>query len=217
LCLAEASPAIKQGSAGCCAVSPLDGGAAALPNLFMESRNAGSGKQLRRILLATGVLLGAAIAGPSRDADAQMVIGASGLPIPRFVSLDTTEANMRRGPEERFPIEWVYKRKGWPLQVIGEYGHWRRVRDRDGATGWMHRVLLTGRRTGAVSVSRTTMFEKPGGEGRVIAYLNEDVQGPLIECRPEWCLMSAAGRGGEAEGWVRAVDLWGVLPGETFD
>ena len=73
--------------------------------------------------------------------------GTSGLPIPRFVSLRADEVNMRTGPGVRYPIDWVYARQGLPVQVIGEFEAWRQIRDSEGSTGWVHRTMLSGRRT----------------------------------------------------------------------
>lgn len=53
----------------------------------------------------------------------------AGSSLPRFVSLRADEVNMRAGPGEQYPIEWVYQRSGLPLEVIAEFDHWRRVRD----------------------------------------------------------------------------------------
>ncbi|HEC90533.1 MAG TPA: hypothetical protein ENI55_02585, partial [Alphaproteobacteria bacterium] len=53
----------------------------------------------------------------------------SGLPLPRFVSLRAQEVNMRAGPGVRYPVEWVYKRRYLPVQIIAEYKTWRKVRD----------------------------------------------------------------------------------------
>ena len=64
------------------------------------------------------------------------------LPIPRFVSIKSDECNVRRGPSLSHKIDWVFTRKGMPVEITAEYGHWRRVRDRDGVGGWVHYSLL---------------------------------------------------------------------------
>ena len=69
------------------------------------------------------------------------------LPIPRYVSIKTDECNVRRGPSLNHRIDWVFQRKGMPVEVTAEHGHWRRVRDRDGEGGWVHYSLLSGVRT----------------------------------------------------------------------
>ena len=50
----------------------------------------------------------------------------------RFVSLKAERANLRVGPGQRYPIEWVYTRPGLPLLVIAHFDQWRWVRDHEG-------------------------------------------------------------------------------------
>ncbi|MEC7163261.1 MAG: SH3 domain-containing protein, partial [Pseudomonadota bacterium] len=68
--------------------------------------------------------------------------GASGLPLPRFVSIKSDAANVRRGPGPDFPLLWQYQRRNLPLEIIAEYDDWRRVRDHQGEEGWMKAPLL---------------------------------------------------------------------------
>src|SRR5690606_22259481 len=69
------------------------------------------------------------------------------------------EVNVRTGPGTRYPIQWVYLRRGWPVEVIEEYELWLQIRDIDGDTGWVHRNLLSGRRT-LVITGRCVPFMK---------------------------------------------------------
>src|SRR5208282_5566810 len=68
-------------------------------------------------------------------------------PVPRFASLASDKVYMREGPTYRHPILWVYRRKGLPVEVIGQYDVWRRVRDVDGTTGWIHGSMIAETRT----------------------------------------------------------------------
>ena len=72
------------------------------------------------------------------------------LPLPRYVSLKGSEGNARRGPSLSHRIDWVFRHAGMPLRVVAEFGHWRRVEDKDGAGGWVHYALLSGVRTAIV-------------------------------------------------------------------
>ncbi len=78
-------------------------------------------------------------------------VKASALPLPRFVSLKTSNANLRVGPGVDYHIDWVFKRTGMPLEIYQQYGNWRRVRGWDGTSGWIYGALLSGRRTGMVA------------------------------------------------------------------
>src|SRR5262245_11232862 len=80
------------------------------------------------------------------------------LPIPRFVSLKSSEVNLRTGPGIRYPVRWIYHKKWLPMEVIDEFEHWRRIRDVSGESGWVHKTLLSGRRTAIVTAEAVTLF-----------------------------------------------------------
>src|SRR5277367_5642454 len=66
--------------------------------------------------------------------------------LPHFASLHSDKVNLRAGPGDRYPIEWIYIRKDWPVEVIAKFDHWQRVRDWEGTEGWIHEKMVTGRR-----------------------------------------------------------------------
>jgi SH3-like domain-containing protein len=152
-------------------------------------------------------------APPPRQAPAAPVERGSvtSLPIPRYVSLKTTEGYARRGPSTAHRIDWVFTRKDMPLQVIDEYDHWREVRDRDGATGWVHYSLLSGVRTVIVEKDLVGLHMTPDDGSPVAANAETGVIARLGECSRDWCRISADGY----RGWVRKTALWGVDPDET--
>lgn len=135
------------------------------------------------------------------------------LPLPRFVSLKTSEGNVRRGPSRTHRIDWIFKRKDIPLEITAEHGHWRRIRDRDGAGGWVHYSLLSGARTVIVEAEMADMKSIPDDTSRTVAQLELGVIARIEECRPDWCEISSAGY----KGWVRKTALWGVRPGEVLN
>jgi SH3-like domain-containing protein len=132
------------------------------------------------------------------------------LPLPRFVSLKAGEGNVRRGPGLTHRIDWVFKRRNMPLEIIGEYGHWRRVRDRDGQGGWMHFRLLSGVRMVLVEQDLLALLAKPVSGAQLSARLELGVIARLEKCLPDWCRISADGY----RGWVEKTAIWGVRPDE---
>lgn len=135
------------------------------------------------------------------------------LPLPRFVSMKTGEGNVRRGPSMTHRIDWVFKRRDIPLVITAEHGHWRRVRDRDGAGGWIHYSLLSGVRTAIVERDMLELRARPDAEALAVARLELGVIGRLSECGEAWCRLSAGGY----RGWVPKSALWGVAADERFD
>ncbi|MEI4231454.1 SH3 domain-containing protein [Roseovarius sp. D22-M7] len=159
-----------------------------------------------------GLALLALVMGPGLVA-AQERGPVTNLPLPRYVSLKASEANVRRGPSLTHRIDWVFKHRGMPLRVTAEYGHWRRVQDGDGAGGWVHYTLLSGARTALVRAQMLDMRARPHADSMVVARLEQGVVARLEECGQTWCAVSADGY----HGWTPKSALWGVGPDETLE
>lgn len=177
-----------------------------------------------RLLLCAGLALALparaqepapqAAASPADAVPAPRLGPETNLPLPRFVSLNVETANIRRGPGVAHRVDWVFKRRGLPLEVIAEHGHWRRVRDVDDAGGWVHHSLLRGARTAVVTAAPDAALRAdPAPDARPVARAETGVIGQIDRCLPLWCRFSAEGR----RGWVQKADLWGVRADETFD
>jgi len=142
--------------------------------------------------------------------------GDSGLPLPRFVSLKTDRVNVRRGPSSDHGLSWVFMRRGLPVEIIAEYDHWRRVRDSEGAEGWVYHSLLTGRRTAIVAPwngNQTIPLLNSGDDkGRPVAMIGAGVIGEVDACDGDWCRIAVD----RYDGWIRQAMLWGVYPGEEI-
>jgi SH3-like domain-containing protein len=100
-----------------------------------------------------------------------------------------------------------------PLRLTAEFGHWRRVEDRDGAGGWVHYSLLSGVRTAIVEQDLLDMLARPDPSAMVVARLEAGVIARLSECGPAWCALSAGGH----DGWVPKAALWGVAADEIVE
>lgn len=162
-----------------------------------------------RLRPAAALILGILIAAPLQ-AETPERGPVTNLPLPRYVSLKASEGNVRRGPSLTHKIDWVFKRRNMPLQVTAEYGHWRRVRDRDGAGGWVHYALLSGSRTVLIEQDMLELRAKPSPQSQATAALELGVVARLGECNPDWCRISAGGH----RGWAPKTKIWGVTPEE---
>ncbi len=150
---------------------------------------------------------------PSTVSHAAGKVGASGNPLPRFVSIAATKAYMRTGPGRQYPIDWVFSRKTLPLEVIDENGPWRKVKDHEGAEGWMLVSLLSGKRTGMVKGGTHPLFTAKNKLAPASIIADEGVVGKLIECEKNWCVLEIKG----TKGWITKKNLWGVYNHEVFD
>ena len=142
----------------------------------------------------------------------------SGLPLPRFVTLADVQVNARAGPGFRFPINWVYVRKGLPVEVIDEFGHWRRTRDVDGVEGWIHLSMLSGKRAVIVNAtgpdpSPPMLRRGPNSRSVPMAIIQVGAHGRLLECEGDWCRVEFS----PYRGWLPRSVLWGVYEHEQID
>ena len=143
---------------------------------------------------------------------AQKAYAEEKLPVPRYASFKSNEVNLRSGPGENYPKQWVYQRAGMPVEIFEEWDTWRRVRDYQGVTGWVSGNLLTGRRTAIVIETRRTMHESPSEAAPAVAEVDPGVIGRLEQCSGDWCQVEVKGY----EGWLKRTDIWGVDPRENF-
>jgi SH3-like domain-containing protein len=136
----------------------------------------------------------------------------SGLPVPRFVSLDADPVNVRFGPGRQYPVNWVFAREGLPVMIVAEFDNWRKIRDHEGKEGWIHSSLLSSRRTFMVSGEIRELRRTASEDARVVLRAEPGVVGDLLNCQGEWCHVEIEGR----RGWLQRPDLWGVLPDEVI-
>ena len=164
------------------------------------------------LLVLIGVILpaaGVAIAAPRdpRDPRALRFGSQTHLPLPRFASIRAPVANLRRGPGFRYPIMWQYRRRHLPVLIVREFGNWRLLRLPGGTHGWMHRAMLTRRRTFVVIVGRATLRGAPRANAEPVAHLRRGVLGMLHRCgiHTYWCSVSTHG----FEGFLKQDQIWG--------
>ncbi|HEY4133624.1 MAG TPA: SH3 domain-containing protein [Alphaproteobacteria bacterium] len=141
--------------------------------------------------------------------------GQTNLPLPRYASLRSGEVNLRTGPGVRYPVDWVFQRRGLPIEIVAEFGTWRKIRDEQGAEGWVHRSMLAGKRT-AVTIgapgSAQTMRRSAENDSAAVAKLEPGVQVSVLECDGAWCRLEAHG----FRGWLPSKGLWGIKAGERI-
>ncbi|HEX5282090.1 MAG TPA: SH3 domain-containing protein [Micropepsaceae bacterium] len=133
--------------------------------------------------------------------------------MPYFASIKSDKIYMRVGPGEDYAIKWVYHRKGLPVEVLGSYDAWRRVKDMDGETGWIHTALLSRERTAVViGDGLTTVTRSDEAGSNVVAKAKPGTVGTLRHCQAQSCEVKFDG----VEGWVPRARLWGVSNDDKF-
>lgn len=151
----------------------------------------------------------------------------TGLSIPRFVSLKSSESNLRKGPNVKYPIVWTFHQKGYPMEVIAEFENWRKLKDIDGEEGWVHTNLVTGIRNVMISNNKyqtpnedyearnreLVLFRYPDEASYPMLRLELGVIAALKSCNIEWCKIKVS----DTSGWVRKENLWGIYQQEIIE
>lgn len=145
-------------------------------------------------------------------------VPASGLPVPRFVSLKSDKVHIRQGPGTDHKVLWVYQRAGLPVEVLQEFEGWRQVRDAEGSTGWVLQSLVSGRRTALVLPWEAKATGPPQIAIRVddkesakpAVIVEAGVIANVRSCDGRWCYVSV----GNHRGYIEQKKLWGVYDGE---
>lgn len=101
---------------------------------------------------------------------------------PRAASLKRSEVYVRSGPGTRYPILWVFQRKGWPVALLNKYDNWFKIRDVEGEEGWVYVGMVSGEKTAIITPGEPAlMTKKPNGETPMLR-LASNVIVTLEEC-----------------------------------
>src|SRR5215475_11966413 len=103
-----------------------------------------------------------------------------GQKLPRFVSLRSDQINLRVGPGENYPIEWVLTRKEMPVEIVKEFENWRMIRDWQGTEGWVHERMLTGKRAVVIRGGIRTLHRLPDPASPAVARAQPGVVARLL-------------------------------------
>lgn len=132
---------------------------------------------------------------------------------PRWLSIGAGRALMRAGPARTYPGVWLYQRVDLPVRVVGSFKEWRRVRDPEGAEGWMLVNLLRRTRTAMVrGEAPAPMRVRAAGDAALAWRAAPGVVGRISQCGAGWCRLDVDGKAG----FVETALLWGVDPGEVL-
>jgi SH3-like domain-containing protein len=145
---------------------------------------------------------------------------------PHYASIKSSEVNVRKGPNPRYSIDWVYKKKGEPVEVIAQFEHWNRIRDITGDEGWVKSVMLSKKRTGVIIVSPPKNSKKEVGEvklyvnlhrkadksSNIFAKIESSKRISIEQCQKQWCKIKV----NNISGWVEKQYIWGVNINEVF-
>ena len=122
-----------------------------------------------------------------------------------FLSLKKNEVNLRQGPSLEYPIKLIYKKKYLPVIILDKSGPFRKIRDFENNTGWIHIALLTKKKSALNTKNNSILFKKPTIYSKPLARLETGRLVLINKCNLKWCKITS----GNFDGWIDKSSLWG--------
>ena len=124
-----------------------------------------------------------------------------------FLTLRNDKVNLRQGPSFDYPVKIFYKKKFLPVLIQDKSDNFRKIRDHENNSGWIHISQLS-KKKAAITIdddlilfSNSTIYSNP------IAILKKGRLVRINKCKDEWCKINT----GEFKGWLQKKSLWGLL------
>jgi len=123
----------------------------------------------------------------------------------KFLSLKNNEVNLRLGPSFEYPIKLTYNKKFLPVIILDKSETWRKIKDFENNSGWIHISQLSKRQAAINYKNNSILFKKPTIYSKPIAKLEAGRLVLIKKCNIKWCKISS----GNFNGWIDKNSLWG--------
>ena len=124
-----------------------------------------------------------------------------------FLTLRYETVHLRQGPSREYPIKILYTKKFLPVLILDKSDNFRKIRDQENNSGWIHVSQLSKKKAAIVIDERSIMFKKPTVYSKPIAVLKKGRLTKIIKCKDIWC----KAKSDKFKGWLKKDSLWGLL------
>ena len=124
-----------------------------------------------------------------------------------FLTLRYDEVNLRQGPSKDYPVKIFYKKKFLPVIIQDKYENFRKIKDHENNSGWVHISQLSKKKAAIVTVEETIMFKNPTIYSKPVAILKKGRLAKIKKCNEYWCKVTSD----KYNGWLKKENLWGLL------
>tara|TARA_B100001093_G_C26751621_1_gene981420 strand:+ start:44 stop:490 length:447 start_codon:yes stop_codon:yes gene_type:complete len=124
-----------------------------------------------------------------------------------FLTLRNDKVNLRQGPSFEYPVKISYSKKFLPVLILDKYGNFRKIKDHENNSGWIHISQLSKKKAALVENINIVVFKKPTLFSKPLVVLNKGKLCIVIKCQNEWCKIKVD----KYKGWVKQNALWGRL------
>ena len=122
-----------------------------------------------------------------------------------FSTLKYNKVNLRQGPSKDYPVKIFYKKKYLPVLVFDSSDNYRKIRDHENNTGWIHVSQLSRKKAALVNNDQIIMFKNSTIFSKPIAILEKGRLCVILKCNDAWCKIKTE----KYSGWIKKEKLWG--------
>ena len=124
-----------------------------------------------------------------------------------FLTLRNDKVNLRQGPSFDYPVKIFYKKKFLPVLIQDKSDNFRKIRDHENNTGWIHISQLSKKKAAIVIDDDLILFSNSTIYSNPIAILKKGRLVKVKKCKENWCKITTD----EFKGWIKKESLWGLL------
>ena len=124
-----------------------------------------------------------------------------------FLSLKNNAVNLRQGPSFDYPIKLTYKKKFLPILILDKSENWRKIKDYENNSGWIHISQLSKKKSAINIENNALLYKKNTIYSKPIARLEAGRLVLIKNCKLKFCKIATAGH----TGWISKNYLWGKI------
>ena len=124
-----------------------------------------------------------------------------------FLTLRNDKVNLRQGPSFDYPVKIIYKKKFLPVIIQEKFDNFRKIKDHENNSGWIHISQLSKKKAALVLNDNTIIFSNDTIYSKPLARLEKGKLVMVKKCQLDWCKIKVDGY----SGWVNKQNLWGKI------
>tara|TARA_B100000029_G_scaffold505341_1_gene585864 strand:- start:3626 stop:4099 length:474 start_codon:yes stop_codon:yes gene_type:complete len=124
-----------------------------------------------------------------------------------FLTLKNNKVNLRQGPSFEYPIKLIYKKKYFPVIILDKSETWRKIKDFENNSGWIHVSQLSKKKSAINIKNNSILYKKPTVFSKPLARIEIGRLMLVKKCEIKWCQITT----GNFKGWIPKNALWGKI------
>ena len=123
-----------------------------------------------------------------------------------FLTLRNEKVNLRQGPSFDYPVKIFYKKKYLPVLIQDSSDNFRKVKDHENNSGWIHISQLSKKKAAIVIDDEAYIFSSNTIYSKPLAISKRGKLLLIKKCKKNWCKITNK----NFKGWIKKESLWGL-------